>query len=413
MHILFIHQHYSTPEGTCCVRSYELTRRCANEGHKVTVIAGYSDRCGLTFEGGLIKKLSIDGMDIFMVRVKYSNKQSFTQRVWSFLGFVFLSSYIGLKIRDVDVVYAVSTPLTSGIPAMLLRFAKRIPFVFAVSDQWPEIPIELGIIRNKIMIKMLLWLEKTIYKKASAVIALSLGIAEGIKEVFKKYQIPEKVPVAVIPNGCETDTFSVDFDRAAIRKRYGWDDRFVLLHAGAMGIVNSLDFIIDAAVRIREHPEILFVLLGEGRDREKLKARVKELNLMNVEIRPSVAQRQLPEFYVAADVGMVIIGDFPIVQHNSASKFFDSLIAGKPVLLNYSGWQREVIESNNAGLGCKLYDLDEFVEKVLYLNSHREEVLEMGVNARRVGVEKYDRQKLVMEALGIITSVLKNDDKSV
>ena len=306
---------------------------------------------------------------------------------------------------------AVSTPLTVGIPAIVLKRVRRIPFVFMVLDQWPEIPIELGILKNKVMIKALLWLEKTIYKKSSAIIALSPGIADGIEQVFKKHQIPENIPIAVIPNGCETDTFNVGLDKGAIRKRYGWDDKFVLLHAGAMGMINSLDFIIDAAVKIRGHQEILFVLVGDGRDRQKLKARVKELSLTNVEIRSSVAQQQLPEFYVAADAGMVIIGNFPIVQHNSASKFFDTLIAGKPVLLNYSGWQREVIESNNAGLGCKLYDLDKFVENVLYLNYHREKALEMGVSARRVGIEKYDRQKLAMETLGIITSVLKEDDK--
>lgn len=102
---------------------------------------------------------------------------------------------------------------------------------------------------------------------------------------------------------------------------------------------------------------------------------------------------------------MVILANFPILEHNSANKFFDSLSAGNPVLLNYSGWQRKILEDNAAGYGCSLYNLDEFVEKVLYLNSHRDQLAEMGQNARRIAEEKFDRDKLAMQALEIIVSI--------
>jgi len=77
--------------------------------------------------------------------------------------------------------------------------------------------------------------------------------------------------------------------------------------------------------------------------------------------------------------------------------------------LNYYGWQGQLLKDNHAGFGCKLCDVDEFVERVLYLNSHRQEVLDMGRNARQVAIEKYDRQKLTMEALEVITSVQRTD----
>jgi len=404
MHIFCIHQHFILPKGCGCIRSYEFAQRWVKAGHKVTVVTGYADRSGLSPGKGLVRKQIVAGINLVIVGVKYSNKQSFFMRGISFLNFVFLSTYVGLRTRDIDVVYAVSTPLTVGIAAIVLKWLKGIAFVFAMLDQWPEIPIELGILKNKLLIKLLLWLEKTIYKNASAIIGLSPGMADGIREVTRKGRLQEK-PIATIPNGCETDTFSRDINGSMVRKQYGWTDKFVLLHAGAMGVVNSLDFVIEAAIRLRDDPEILFVLVGEGSQREKLETRVKKLRLTNIEIRASMPQQQLPELYAAVDVGLVIIGNVPILEHNSASKFFDTLIAGRPVLLNYSGWQREVIETNNAGFGCRLYDLEEFIEKILYLNSHREQVLEMGRNARRIAIEKYDRQKLAMETLGVITSV--------
>ena len=120
-------------------------------------------------------------------------------------------------------------------------------------------------------------------------------------------------------------------------------------------------------------------------------------------------KRELSDFYAAADIGLVIIGNFPIIEHNSANKFFDSLSAGKPVLLNYSGWQREILEGDEAGFGCTLCNLDEFVERVLYLKSHIQQVEKMGQNARRVAVEKFNRDQLAKQALELTSSVIKHE----
>ncbi len=103
---------------------------------------------------------------------------------------------------------------------------------------------------------------------------------------------------------------------------------------------------------------------------------------------------------------MKIFADYKILEHNSANEFFDSLSAGKPVLLNYSGWQRKIPEDNNAGFGCNLYNLDEFVEKVLCLLSHPQEVKQMGLNARKLAIERFDRDRLAGEVLCVLEKSL-------
>ncbi len=402
MHILYIHQHFATPAGSTGTRSYEFARRWVKAGHKVTLIAGHYDIGGLQVDKALNQKQTIEGINVVVVGTKYSNKQSHLRRITSFLSFCFLSIYAGLRTKGVDVIYASSTPLTVGIPAMVIKWARHIPFVFEVRDQWPEIPIELGIITNRFLIKILLWLEKTIYKNCSSIVALSPGQADGIRAV-----LTEEKPIMVIPNSCDTDVFRPDIDGSAIRQRRGWGEKLVLLHTGAMGKVNGLNFVIDAAERLKEQSDIMFVLIGDGKQKPFLESRVKELGLTNVEILSSVPKQELPEFYAAADMGLVIIGNFPIIKHNSANKFFDSLSAGKPVLLNYSGWQRKILEDNEAGLGCHLCNLDEFVEKVLYLNSHRKQIKQMGQNARQVAIKEFNRDNLAKQALAAISSIAK------
>ncbi|HUU17562.1 MAG TPA: glycosyltransferase family 4 protein [Sedimentisphaerales bacterium] len=402
MHILYIHQHFATPAGSTGTRSYEFARRWVKAGHKVTLIAGHYDIGGLQVDRALYQKQTIEGINVVVVGTKYSNKQSHLRRITSFLSFCFLSIYAGLRTKGVDVIYVSSTPLTVGIPAMVIKWARHIPFVFEVRDQWPEIPIELGITTNRFLIKILLWLEKTIYKNCSSIVALSPGQADGIRAV-----LTEEKSITVIPNSCDIDLFRPDIDGSAVRQRMGWGDKLVLLHTGAMGKVNGLDFVINAAERLKEHSDIMFVLIGDGNQKLFLEGRVKELGLTNVEILSSVPKQELPEFYAAADMGLVIIGNFPIIEHNSANKFFDSLSAGKPVLLNYSGWQRKILEENAAGFGCDLCNLDQFVEKVLHLNSHRKQIEQMGQNARQVAIKEFNRDELAKQALAAISSIAK------
>jgi len=400
MHILYIHQHFATPAGSTGTRSYEFARRWVKAGHKVTLITGHYDIGGLEATGALYQKQKIEGINVIVVGTKYSNKQSYLRRAASFLSFCFLSIYAGLRAKSVDVIYASSTPLTVGIGAMVIKWVKRVPFVFEVRDQWPEVPIELGIITNGFLIKILLWLEKTIYRNCSSLIALSPGQADGIRVV-----LTEEKPITVIPNGCDTDVFRPDIDGSAIRQKKGWKGKLVLLHTGAMGKVNGLGFVIDAAERLKDHSDIIFVLIGDGNQKPSLESKVEKLGLANVEILSPVPKLQLPEIVTAADAALVIIANYQIIEANSSNKFFDGLSAGVPVLLNYSGWQRNILEENEAGFGCTLCNLDEFVEKVLYLNSHSRQVKQMGQNARRVAVEKFNRDELAKQALELIFSV--------
>jgi glycosyltransferase involved in cell wall biosynthesis len=321
----------------------------------------------------------------------------FAKRAVSFVAFSVLSSLYVLFTKKPDVIYASSTPLTVGIPALTGKWLRRIPFVFEVRDQWPEIPIELGIIKNKIVIKFLLWLEKTLYRNSSAIIACSPGQAEGVRTVAG-----EGKRVEVVSNSCDIELFKPDIDGSHIRSKHNWGDKLVFLHAGAMGKVNSLHFIIDAAEKLKDNKNILFVLLGQGKEKPSLEKRVLELNLDNVQILPSVAKYILPNYFAAIDVSMVIIGGYPIIEHNSANKFFDSLSAGKPVLLNYSGWQRKIIEDNEAGLGCKLCDLSEFIDRVIYYYKNRNNIIAMGRNARELALTQFDRNSLARKALKII-----------
>jgi glycosyltransferase involved in cell wall biosynthesis len=405
MDILYIHQHFATPKGSTGTRSYEFARRWVKAGHKVTMVTGCYDIGGLPPAKKLYRRLNIEGINVVVVGTRYSNKQSYIQRIVSFMSFCILGLYAGLKTKNVDIIYATSTPLTVGVTAIILKWLKNVPYVFEVRDQWPEIPIELGIIKIRIVKKFLLLLEKRIYKRSSAIVALSPGMADGIKKVLNV----EK-QVEVVPNSCDIDVFGPDIDGSAIRKKYKWGDKLVLLHFGAMGRANGLDFVIDAADKMEDNTDIHFVLAGDGGTKRILAERTEKLGLNNIEIIDGVPKKKLAGLVAACDVAMVIFANFPILENNSANKFFDSLSAGKPLLLNYSGWQRKILEENNAGFGCDLWNIEQFVEKVLYFNSHRKQLKNMGQNARKIAVKNFGRDKLAAQVLSLLEEQCNRKD---
>lgn len=403
MHILYIHQYFGTPNHVGGVRSYKFAKAWLKKGHKITML---TTTCNLSKNelanatGRLFKRCVIEGIDIVAVKIPYRQQMGTFSRLLSFFSFLLVASVFVLFVKNVDVIYATSTPLTVGIPALVGKWLRGLPYVFEVRDQWPEPFIERGVIRNKIVIEVLLWLEWTIYKYSSAIVALSPGMAKGIREVLGDIQ----KPIEVVPNCADVELFCPDVDGSDVRKKYNWSDKLVFLHAGAMGLANGLDFVVKVASRLKATEDVHFVLLGKGKEKQFLREKAEKQGLKNVEFLDFIPRINMPPFFAACDVSMVIVDDCRIMEGNSANKFFDSLSSGKPVLLNYSGWQREVLEKNKAGFGCPRWDMDEFVDRVLYFNSHREKLLEMGRNARRLAVEEYPRDKLAMQALEAITT---------
>ena len=126
MHIVYIHQHFATPSGTAGTRSYEFAKRWIKAGHKVTVVTGHYDIGGLELNKALVQRQAIDGIEVVVVGTRYSNKQSYLRRIASFFSFVFFSICVGLRTKGIDVVYATSTPLTVGIPAMVIKWLRVV-----------------------------------------------------------------------------------------------------------------------------------------------------------------------------------------------------------------------------------------------------------------------------------------------
>lgn len=348
MKLIYLHQYFKFPDETGGTRSYDLASSFVNNGIDVTVVTSTSD------EKYKIKQrwveIERDGIKVHYVYLPYGNHLSYLQRSFVFFKFLWFSSFHLLKLKA-DVVLATSTPLTIGIPALIKKWFGKTPFVFEVRDVWPEAVIAIGALNNKVLQKVLYKLEEIIYKNAAAIVPLSVDMKRSITTRYPKLN---HKPIVVIENISEINRFQNEFDKdyGVLKEKIGFQPRFPILYAGTFGRVNGISYVIALAEKtMLLDPSIVFVLIGDGAEKNPIRQEAMEKGVLNknVFILESVSKQELPQLYYECAMGSSFVIPIPELWANSANKFFDTLAAGKPVLINHEGWQKEVILNKEIG----------------------------------------------------------------
>lgn len=392
MHILYIHQYFKTPKEGGGTRSYWIAKKLIDRGHQVTIITSANH------QSKKIKYCIIEGIKVVYIRNYYDNKLSYLNRIVSFIKFTCKTLLISMTIKDINLVYATSTPLTVGIPALFLLRLRRLRFVFEVRDLWPDIPIEIGIIKNGIVKWILYNFEYRIYSKAAHIVALSPGMKNVIVD---KGVLDEKI--SIVPNMCDLETFS------PMEKTYKLhslldipQDSIIAIHTGAMGMVNGLlKFALSVVINL---PDIYFVFIGEGKEKadlEKLSSTVKNLYVL-----PQIPKLSLNEILNDADIFLMLVDpNFKIFETNSANKFFDYLAIGKPIVMNYQGWKYQIIKDRKLGYYIDQNNEEQFKNIFNQLNRVRLNKHISNGLAREVGNSLFNKNALTNQVATIIEDV--------
>jgi glycosyltransferase involved in cell wall biosynthesis len=344
MKIAYLHQYFCTPQMSGGTRSYEFARRLAGEGHEVHVVTTRQDGTG---SGWDIEE--VDGIFVHWLANRYNNRMGVLRRVWSFLAFSAHAAARTVKL-DADVNLATSTPLTIAVPALVGRIARRTPYVFEVRDLWPEMPIAVGLLRNRCAIRMARLLERAAYKGATRIVALSPGMARGVIDVDGRPDV-----VAMIPNSCDSMMADATVEQVSrFRTDRPWlQDRPLVVYAGTLGVLNNVDYLVDLAALVKRiDKDVRFLVVGDGARKGAIEARARSRGVLGETffIEAPIAKAEVPTLMGAADVACALFAPIVEMEKNSSNKFFDGLASGTPVLVNYGGWHRELIKSHGAGL---------------------------------------------------------------
>jgi glycosyltransferase involved in cell wall biosynthesis len=372
-----------------------MARALIAAGHSVTMVCGSygAGKTGLTtpFFRGKRRGL-VDGIDVLEYELGYSNRDGFLRRTLTFAKFA-ARSLSAVFTERYDVLFATSTPLTAAVPGILGRWLKGARFVFEVRDLWPELPREMGVIKNPIVLMLMDWLEWMAYRSAHRLIALSPGIARGIE---RRGVAPDRI--AMIPNGCDVSLFS---EYSQPWRPEGVEPTDLLaVFAGTHGQANGLSAVLDAAavLKRRQRDDIKILLIGDGQLKDSLRERAKREQLTNIVFHSPVNKAKLAELMAATDVGLQILANVrAFYDGTSPNKFFDYIAAGVPPLINYPGWLAEFVAAEQCGLVVPPEQPDALAAALERAARDRGELLLMGKRAKALALAQFDRRALAKQ----------------
>lgn len=408
MNITYLHQYFNTPDMPGGTRSYEMARRLVAMGHEVNMITSWREAAGRKdwFE------TQEAGIKVHWVPVPYSNHMGFSERIRAFLKFAIASARKAASLQA-DLVFATSTPLTIALPAVYASRRRKVPMVFEVRDLWPEMPIAMGVLSNSLQIKPARALEVWAYRHAEAIVALSPGMKQG---VVRTGYPPTRV--AVIPNSSDNREFAYNPQASReFRAARPWlGDKPLLIYAGTFGRVNGVGYAVDLAKELLAlNSDIRILLVGDGAERELViqkayQAGVYERNLF---FETKMAKREILAFFSAATITSNLVIDLPEARANSANKFFDSLAAGKPILLNHGGWMHELVEQHCCGIAAWGRPINQ-VARELDERLHDSAWLERaGAAAKRLAERFFDRDLLAQQLEQVLVAAIGRKPETV
>jgi glycosyltransferase involved in cell wall biosynthesis len=403
MNILLIHQYFLEDDDPGGSRWNEITRSWTDAGHQVTVLAGMIHANGSekrpVYKGLYFVQRQQGNVNVWRCHVSESYNKSFAGRLWGYFSFMFSSLWAGLfkARRKYDVVIVTSPPLFVGFSGYLLSRIKRIPLVFEVRDLWPESAIDTGVLKNGAIIRLAYWFEKFIYRQAALINVLTPAFYKTLRD---QKQVPEN-KLIFIPNAADfslSDHLLSSFDAAAFRQLNGFADKFVITYVGAHGVANYLEQLLDAA-RLLEDTPVLFLLIGQGMEKQRLMKLAAANNISNVRFLDPVPKQEVFKYILASDMGASVLKKVDTFKTVYSNKTFDYMACKKPILMAIDGVSRELVETAGAGSYVEPENAAEYNRIIREYLQDPQRLAREGESGFRYAKENFDRQVLAARYL--------------
>lgn len=404
MHILFL-SHYFPPEVNApASRTFEHCRQWVRDGHRVTVVTcapnhprgqvypGYRNR--------LFTREEKDGITIVRVWTYVTANEGFLKRTLNYLSYMAAAIVTAPFLQKADVVISTSPQFFNGLAGYVVSRMKRTPWVLEIRDLWPESILAVGAIKNRFIIHLLEWLELFAYRQADRIVPVT--------DAFQRYIEGKGIPkekITVIKNGADLTLYKPVTGTNRLAESLGVQGKFVAAYLGTHGMAHRLETILYAAQRLREYPNIVLILAGEGAERQRLAALRNELGLDNVLMLDQQPKEQMPWLWALADVSLILLKKSDLFKTVIPSKIFESMAMEKPIILGVEGESAELLRAADAGYCIEPENDRELAARLLELQADRDLRHKLGTKGRMHVVNYYDRIKLARCFIELLEAV--------
>ncbi len=407
MRILFI-SHYFPPEVNApASRTHEHCRQWVADGHDVTVITGVPNHpAGAIFDGyrnAWLQEDEIDGVRVIRTWMFLAANAGFAKRILNYVLFGFTAILASRYVPKPDIVVATTPQFFCGLAGALIARLKRRPFVLEVRDLWPKSIVELGQLPEGRILGLLEWLEGWLYRSAAGIVVNTRAFIDHITE--KGYP---RNKIEIVYNGIDPAKFRPRPPSESLRAEHGLAERISVAYIGTLGLAHGLETVIDTAAALKDRPEIVFLLIGDGAERARLEALLEPRKLTNVRILGLQPRETMPDWIASIDILLVCLRDLPVFETVIPSKIFEFLAQERPVIVAARGEIRRMTEAAQAGW---IVDPEnpELLAKTIETVIQQPEEAARRSRAGRHWVEKeFVRDALARRMLGFMEEILRS-----
>lgn len=404
MRILYLSQYFPPEFGAAASRAHSMSRWLARFGHEVTVVTAIPnyllDAVPESYRGRRQESEDIDGVKVYRAWLYTSPKRDNWRRMANYLTFMLSAWRRGRQLfGSFDVVIVSSPPLFLGLTGVALARRFHIPLVFDVRDLWPEVGVKLGAFREGSAVERV-WrsMADYTYRHASAIVPVTQGMYE---DMVARGLPTEKLHL--IRNG--VDLAQIQNNAPPLREDLRLEGKYVVLYAGLIGIMQGVDVVVRAARILQSHPEIHFLIVGDGVKRDEVVALARSLNLQNVTLLPRQPLARIPRFLNTADVCLATLANSGL-KGVIPYKMLEAWAYRRPIVVtDAEGESGKMAASCEAGIATPPGDAQTLAEAILTLKQDRALAKQMGENGRRCIEEKLNREKLALEMARVLKEV--------
>jgi lipopolysaccharide/colanic/teichoic acid biosynthesis glycosyltransferase/glycosyltransferase involved in cell wall biosynthesis len=393
--------HYFPPEvGAPQSRLFELASRAAAAGHSVTVVTGFPNYpTGVVppaYRGRFRMEEKLDGVRVIRTWVYATPNRGFVRRVLNHLSFAASSLLAVRRLGHVDVFFVESPPLFIGLAALAYRHLGRAPYIFNVSDIWPQSAVELGALRNGIAVRLAEMLEMRLYRKAARVSVVTPGMIDKLAA----RGVPRE-KLFLLTNGVDTQVYRPQTASVDLARSLGLDERKIFLYAGTHGMAQGLGTVLEAA-KLTQSADVVYVLAGEGAEKESLVKRAESEGIANVRFLPNQPRSAMPDLLNLAYATIVPLRRLDLFKAALPSKMFESMATAKPIVASVWGEAAALVEAAGCGLVTPPEDAAALRDAVEKLAADPALAGELGENGRRYVQANFDREILAARFIALL-----------
>lgn len=411
MKIVYVSQYFPPEMGAGSARVSELSRHWVEAGHDVTVLTGFPNYPTGEVHPHYkreIRRLTMTErwQGVKVVRTwlwPLPNRKSW-ERISNYTSFFISAIARGLFLRRSDAIVATSPQLLVGLAGWALARLKRVPVVLEVRDIWPDAILASDVSRpGSLLDKALSAISRFLYKRCDHIVVVTPAFVE---ELVTRWDVP-KDKVSLVMNGVETDTFTPG-DGSPMRTSLGLEGRFVVSYVGTVGYAHGIGTVLAAAERAKDElPEVTFLVVGEGAEREHLQSAARGRGLDNIMFAGQMPREQIPDVLNASDAALVLLKRTDAFKQVIPTKMLEFMSSGTPVVLGVEGQARDIVEAAGGGVYIEPENVDQLLEATATLRDSEELRSRLGSSGRAHMVAEFSRARTARDYVDILQDIAR------